>query len=101
MHVKSADASAKPERETIVSCYGEELRGSLQANGEPFDPDALTVAHRWLPFGTPVVFRTGDAYVVATVTDRGPWVGDREFDLSCGAMRALGLPPGVYLVRVS
>ena len=86
------------ERETVGSCYGygDGLAGQLTASGEVFDPDAMTVAHRELPFGTLVEFRHADRTVLARVNDRGPFVGDREFDLSCGAMASLGLSPGVY-----
>lgn len=97
----SATASPKPERETLASCYGEEHRGSLQANGLPFDPDAFTLAHKTLPFGTKLLVRNGEASAVFTVTDRGPYAGDRELDLSCGGMRFLGLPIGVHPVLVS
>jgi rare lipoprotein A len=72
-----------------VSWYGERYRGRLMANGNPFNPDALTVAHRSLPFGTKVRFQHGPNVVVATVTDRGPFVAGREFDLSKAAFAAL------------
>jgi len=72
-----------------VSWYGERYRGRLMANGKPFNPDALTVAHRSLPFGTKVRFQHGPNVVVATVTDRGPFIKGREFDLSKAAFAAL------------
>jgi rare lipoprotein A len=59
------------------------------ANGKPFDPDAHTVAHRTLPFGTRVRFQHGPNVVFATVTDRGPFIKGREFDLSKAAFAAL------------
>lgn len=89
------------EHDTVASCYGEELAGNLTASGEVFDPNDFTTAHRWLPFGTLVLIRNRESWVVVRVTDRGPFVWDREFDLSCGAMRAMGLPPGVYPVTVT
>lgn len=91
------------ERESTASCYGygDGLAGNLTASGVPFDPESDTVAHKWLPFGTPVAFRVGEAVAVGIVRDRGPYVGDREFDMSCGLMGLLGLPPGVYPVMVS
>ena len=91
------------ERDALVSCYGygDGFAGQLMASGAPFHPEAPVVAHKSLPFGTPVVFRHGGAEVVGIVQDRGPFVGDREFDLSCGLMRQLGLPPGVYVLGVS
>lgn len=76
-------------RKSTVSWYGEKYRGRLMANGNPFNPDALTVAHRSLPFGTKVRFQHGPNVVVATVTDRGPFVAGREFDLSKATFAAL------------
>ena len=76
-------------RKSKVSWYGERYRGKSMANGNPFNPDALTVAHRSLPFGTKVRFQHGPNVVVATVTDRGPFVAGREFDLSKAAFAAL------------
>ena len=77
------------KRKSKVSWYGEKYRGRLMANGNPFNPDALTVAHRSLPFGTKVRFQHGPNVVVATVTDRGPFVAGREFDLSKATFAAL------------
>lgn len=97
-----AQASAMPERETVASCYGDELRGSLQANGDPFVPEAFTTAHKFLPLGSQVLVRSGAAWAILTVTDRGPAPPDREFDLSCGAMAFLGLlDQGVAVVEVT
>ena len=77
------------ERKCVVSWYGEKYRGRLMANGKPFDPAALTVAHKSLPFGTRVQFQLGPRSIIATVTDRGPFVAGREFDLSSGAFAKL------------
>ena len=77
------------KRKSKVSWYGEKYRGRLMANGNPFNPDAHTVAHRTLPFGTRVRFQHGPNVVFATVTDRGPFVAGREFDLSKAAFAAL------------
>jgi rare lipoprotein A len=97
----SEDASAQSLQE--VSCYGAELAGSPTASGEPFDPSAFTAASPWLPFGTVVGVHAEDTggYVEVTINDRGPYVGGRTLDLSCGAMQALGLPIGVYPLWVT
>lgn len=60
--------------ETEASWYGEDHRGRLMANGQPFDPDALTCASWFYPLGTRLsVKRLGSRRVVTvTVTDRGP-----------------------------
>jgi rare lipoprotein A len=73
------------------------------ASGATFDRDAMTAAHRNLPFGTRV--RVTDPAstksVVVRIVDRGPWVRDRVLDLSLGAARTLGITDrGVARVRV-
>lgn len=78
MYAPSKDVSAG---ETVASWYGSELAGSPMANSVPFDPAGYTVAHKDLPLGT-IVLVCDEACVTAEVTDRGPYVGNREFDLS-------------------
>lgn len=72
--------------------YGEKFRGRKTASGARFNPDAMTCAHRTLPFGTRVEVRrvdTGET-VQVTVTDRGPFGSEsRIVDLSLAAARAL------------
>ena len=77
------------ERKCVASWYGDKYRGKLMANGQPFDPAALTVAHKTLPFGTRVRFQLGPRTIIATVTDRGPFVAGSEFALSSGAFARL------------
>ena len=74
----------------VVSWY---RHGTVTANGERFDPREYTVAHRTLPFNTWVRFTNPETGVdvVARVNDRGPFVRGREFDLSMGTARALGI----------
>ncbi len=85
-----APTPKKPsDRKCVASWYGDKYRGRLMANGKPFDPAALTVAHKSLPFGTRVLFQLGPRTIIATVTDRGPFVAGREFDLSSGAFARL------------
>jgi len=76
-----------------VSLYGEDFAGKTTANGETFDPDALTMAHRTLPFGTRVRVTNleNQRSVVVTVNDRGPFVAGRIADLSLGAARQIGM----------
>ncbi len=82
-----------------ASFYGAES-GRQTASGERFRPDAMTAAHRTLPFGTKLrVCRRG--CVVVRITDRGPFVRGRQLDLSSGAARAIGLTgAGVGRVEV-
>jgi len=85
----------------IASYYGRALEGHLMANGRPFDPDALTAAHKTLPFGTQLEVSYGGRSVRVTITDRGPYVPGRDLDLSLAAARKLGmLSKGVAPVRV-
>ena len=67
--------------------------GRVTANGEKFNPNALTVAHRTLPFNTLVRLTNPETHksIVVRVNDRGPFVRGREFDLTIGAARALGI----------
>ena len=67
--------------------------GKRTANGERFNPNGLTAAHRSLPFGTKLKVtnpRTGRS-VVVRVNDRGPFIRGRVIDLSLGAARVIGL----------
>lgn len=83
-------------QEGLASWYGYELYGNHTANGEKFDPEGITAAHRTLPFGTKLrVYRTdgkgNPEGVLVRVNDRGPFVKGRVIDLSLGSARALGM----------
>ena len=63
--------------------------GKQTANGESFNPNGLTAAHRTLPFGTKVRvtnMRNGKS-VVVRINDRGPFIRGRVIDLSLGAAK--------------
>jgi len=76
-----------------VSLYGVNFAGKKTASGEPFDPAALTMAHRTLPFGTRVRVTNlrNHRSVEVRVNDRGPAVPDRIADVSLAAARKLGM----------
>jgi rare lipoprotein A len=74
----------------MASYYGNES-GSQTASGQRFNQNAMTCAHRSLPFGTKLRVTHGGQSVVVTVNDRGPFVRGRVLDLSTGAARAIGL----------
>jgi rare lipoprotein A len=74
----------------MASFYGNES-GSKTASGQRFNQNAMTCAHRSLPFGTRLKVTHGDRSVIVTVNDRGPFVRGRVLDLSTGAARAVGL----------
>jgi len=77
---------------------------SKTASGEPCDPNALTAAHRSLPFGTRVKvenLRNGRE-VVVRINDRGPFIGGRVIDLTKAAAGKLGfLKAGTALVKIT
>jgi rare lipoprotein A len=74
----------------VASHYGNES-GSRTASGQRFNQNAMTAAHRSLPFGTKLKVTHGGRSVVVTINDRGPFVRGRVLDLSTGAARAIGL----------
>jgi len=74
----------------MASFYGNES-GSKTASGQRFNQNAMTAAHRSLPFGTKLRVTHGDRSVVVTINDRGPFIRGRVLDLSTGAARAIGL----------
>jgi len=92
---RDANASVMPSSggrsfSGVASYYGNES-GSRTASGEHFNQNAMTCAHRSLPFGTKLRVSHGGRSVVVTVNDRGPFVRGRVLDLSKGAARVLGL----------
>ncbi len=74
----------------MASYYGNES-GSKTASGARFNQNAMTAAHRSLPFGTKLRVTHGGRSVVVTINDRGPFIRGRVLDLSTGAARAVGL----------
>ena len=76
--------------------------GRKTASGDTFDPDALTMAHRTLPFGTKVRVTNlrNQRSVEVVVNDRGPAVAGRIADLSPAAARGIGLTDGVVEARI-
>lgn len=87
----------------LASFYGHAHDGKTTANGQDFDPNAFTAAHRSLAFGTLV--RVTDLEngktVTVKVTDRGPYARGRIIDVSLAAARALGMQDkGLTRVRL-
>jgi len=87
---RDANATAGRSFSGVASFYGNES-GSQTASGQRFDQNAMTCAHRSLPFGTKLRVSTGRRSVVVTVNDRGPFIRGRVLDLSKGAARVLGM----------
>lgn len=88
---------------TKASWYGPKYHKKIGANGKPFNMYALTAAHKTLPFGTIVKITNpeNNKSVVVKITDRGPYINNREFDLSYQAAKKIGLTrKGVTTVKV-
>lgn len=76
-----------------VAYYGRKFAGRRTASGERFDPNALTMAHNTLPFGTEVRVTNlaNQKSAVVRVNDRGPTTPGRIGDLSVAAARKIGM----------
>jgi len=107
---KRGGAAARPNpalaaytEEGIASWYGIPFHGRRASNGEVYDMNKLTAAHRTLPFETVVRvtnLSNGKATVVR-ITDRGPFVDNRIIDLSMAAAREIdSVGTGVVPVRL-
>ena len=76
-----------------ASYYGKELAGNRTANGERFNPSALTAAHRTLPMGTnlKVTNKANGKSVIVRINDRGPFVKKRLIDVSFAAAQQINM----------
>ena len=83
--------------------YSAPYKGRRSANGEVFDDNALTAAHRTLPMGALIVvtnLQTGQSSPMR-ISDRGPFVADRMIDLTKASAKAVGVyQTGVAQVRL-
>tara|TARA_R110002126_G_scaffold288548_1_gene442386 strand:+ start:11502 stop:12197 length:696 start_codon:yes stop_codon:yes gene_type:complete len=87
----------------VASWYGPNFNGRLTANGETFDMNGISAAHRTLPFNTEVIVENLDngKSIRVRINDRGPYAKDRIIDLSKGAAQAVDMiGPGTANVRV-
>lgn len=106
-YAKTAQAAGAPlrlsgARFVLASWYGGgERLNAHTANGERFNPGAMTAAHRTLPMGARLLVAYAGRSVVVRINDRGParWTG-RALDLSRAAARALGIT-GAGVARVA
>lgn len=89
--------------EGVASYYADDFHGKLTSNGETFNMDDLTAAHRTFPFGTriKVTNLANQKTVVVRVNDRGPFIDGRIIDLSRGAAKEIGsIQTGTTRVRL-
>ena len=77
----------------VASYYADEFNGRKTADGETYDMNSLTAAHRTLPFNTlvKVLNLATRLSVVVRINDRGPFKDNRVIDLSLEAARKIGL----------
>lgn len=87
----------------VASWYGPGFHGQPTANGETYDQNELTAAHRTLPFNTVVrvVNLDNGRSVNVRINDRGPYASNRVIDLSYAAAREIGMVnAGLARVRI-
>lgn len=97
------DLTALSVSEGGASYYHDSLAGRVTANGEKYDPEMKTCAHRSLPFGTVLVVENVASGKKSScrVNDRGPFVGGRLIDVSKQVAKDLGMiSRGVIRVRI-
>lgn len=70
---------------------GQCSRSKRTASGERFNPAGLTFAHKSMRFGARVRFTHGRRSAVCVCSDRGPFIRGRDYDLSAGCARAIGM----------
>ncbi|HEY0794327.1 MAG TPA: septal ring lytic transglycosylase RlpA family protein [Acidisarcina sp.] len=87
----------------LASWYGPPYHNRRGANGQIFNQNAMTAAHRTLPMNSLIRatnLATGQ-WAIVRITDRGPFVGDRFLDLSVASAKAIGVwRPGTAQVRI-
>lgn len=102
-HAAEIPAPLGSIEEGLASWYGPPYHGRQAADGEIYDMEKMTAAHRTLPFQTwvRVTNRQNGLTVEVRITDRGPFVEGRIIDLSKAAARRIQLlGPGVSPVRL-
>lgn len=92
-HARVAPTTTAPIEKGVASVYSDRLHDRKTASGERYDREALTAAHKSLPFGTRIKVtnaRNGRSATV-TINDRGPAIEGRILDLSARAGKALDI----------
>lgn len=91
--IEPAEPEAQSLGSGVASYYGKRFHGRRTANGERFDMNGLTAAHKTLPFGSKVrvTNRRNGRSVIVRINDRGPFVRGRTIDLSRRAAEQIGM----------
>lgn len=80
-------------KEGVASYYHDKYHGRKTASGVIYNRDSLTCAHKTLPFGTKLLVKNlaNNKEITVTVTDRGPFIKNREIDLSYAAADSIDM----------
>jgi rare lipoprotein A len=91
----SGKAAVGGDEAGLAAVYNDKLHGRKTASGKRYDRNAMTAAHKTLPFGTKVrvTNKKNNKSVVLTINDRGPFHAGRILDISPRAAKALGFSP--------
>lgn len=87
----------------VASWYGGKWHGRKTANGERYNMESMTAAHKTLPFGTMVKVRNerNGRECVVRINNRGPFTKGRIIDLSKAAAREIGMMnSGIARVKI-
>lgn len=87
----TATPAASFSQTGIASVYHDSFAGQQTANGDRYDPGAMTAAHPSLPLGSWVLVTGPAGSALVRINDRGPFVGGRIIDLSRAAGNAVGV----------
>lgn len=102
--INKMDPAGSFQEKGLASWYGKPFHGKITASGTKFDMNALTAAHKTLPFNTSVKVKSlaNNKVVTVKINDRGPFVDDRIIDLSYGAAKKLDmLNKGLMKVEIT
>ena len=98
---KKANRTGGQVQTGVASWYGHPFDGRLTANGEIYNMEKMTAAHRTFPFGTVLRVEnlSNNQTTEVRINDRGPFVQERIIDLSHAAAQAISMP-GIANVRL-
>lgn len=106
--VATEDTAYWPECEerdmgtTVASWYGEPYHGRVMANGQTYDMHKMTCAHKTLPLGSIIIFERNGITAICELTDRGPYIPGRTWDVSYACACSLGMvDEGVVAVKAT